>query len=76
MLFFSEDKTISRKKHRLFVFLLGASCMQMGANLSFQAYSCGNLLLIIVQQSSKAHVIGMEIGHPRDCTPIEGQKGA
>ena len=50
--------------------------MQMGANLSFQAYSCGNLLLIIVQQSSKAHVIGMGIGHSRDCTPIEGQKGA
>ena len=35
--FSRKDKTISRKKHRLFVFLLGASYMQKGSEIEFSS---------------------------------------
>ena len=35
--FSRKDKTISRKKHSLFVFLLGASYMQKGSEIEFSS---------------------------------------
>ena len=35
--FSRKDKTVSRKKHRLFVFLLGASYMQKGSETEFSS---------------------------------------